>query len=131
MEERCVAIASGGRALMAGAAKRFRITFLPTIFLAVLIAAVSIDPVVRLTGDAGAITPTFATPNVLVDDSAAFVQQPKIAADNAGKLHAIWLDRRATNDDVYYANSTDGGLTWSLPAARVDNSPAGVVASMA
>ncbi|HKZ48549.1 MAG TPA: lamin tail domain-containing protein, partial [Thermoplasmata archaeon] len=47
------------------------------------------------------------------------------------KLHAIWLDRRATNDDVYYANSTDGGLTWSLPAARVDNSPAGVVASMA
>ncbi|HKZ48746.1 MAG TPA: hypothetical protein VJ397_08185, partial [Thermoplasmata archaeon] len=98
--------------------------------LSLIAAAVLAIPVLQ-NRDAQAITPTFGTPNVLVDDSAAFVQQPKIAADNAGKLHAIWLDRRATNDDVYYANSTDGGLTWSLPAARVDNSPAGVVASMA
>ncbi|HKZ48550.1 MAG TPA: VWA domain-containing protein [Thermoplasmata archaeon] len=72
--------------------------------------------------DAQAITPTFGTPNVLVDDSPAMVLQPKIAVDNADKIHVVWVDLVAGNRDIHYANSTNGGLTWT-PSVRVDDSP--------
>ncbi len=53
---------------------------------------------------------------------------PSIAVDGTSKIHVVWADWRndadgcfvsgggvdgANNDDVYYANSTDGGITWS------------------
>jgi hypothetical protein len=39
---------------------------------------------------------------------------PKIHVDDAGKLYAVWTDfRNFTNNDVYYSESIDDGITWS------------------
>src|SRR3990170_1678735 len=70
---------------------------------------------------AEATSPAFGT-NVRVDDSPGVVLGPKIAADSAGKLHAVWLDRRGVNEDIYYTNSSDGGQTWTA-SRRIDDAP--------
>ncbi len=36
-----------------------------------------------------------------------------LAVDSAGVLHAVWTDQSAGAYDVFYANSSDGGQTWS------------------
>lgn len=38
---------------------------------------------------------------------------PSLFLDPRGTLHAAWLDGRTGAWNVYYANSTDGGLSWS------------------
>jgi len=91
---------------------------------ALLLAAIPIvllDPAT----DVVAIYPAFGA-NVLVDDSAALVQSPDIAADTAGTVHVVWADRRAggTDDDIYYSRSIDSGQSWSA-AVRIDTAPAG------
>src|SRR2546426_382381 len=49
--------------------------------------------------------------------------QPDIAVDSAGLIHVIWTDGRnipGTGPDIYYANSTDTGLSFN-PSLRVNN----------
>src|SRR5437773_6795744 len=62
--------------------------------------------------------------NVRVNDiTANFQTQPDIAVDSAGLIHAVWTDGRnigSTGPDIYYANSTDGGLSFN-PSQRVNN----------
>ncbi|NOZ06589.1 MAG: DNRLRE domain-containing protein [Chloroflexi bacterium] len=36
-----------------------------------------------------------------------------LAVDSAGVLHAVWTDQSAGAYDVFYANSSNGGQTWS------------------
>jgi hypothetical protein len=43
-----------------------------------------------------------------------------LAVDHAGKVHAAWEDRRNGNWNIFYSNSTDGGLTWA-PNTRVSS----------
>jgi len=76
-----------------------------------------------LVGPKGAVasTPAFE-PNVRVDDSGASATNPRMAVDDNGDLHVIWLDMRSGNNDIYYSRSTNGGTTWS-PSVRVDNGP--------
>ncbi len=52
--------------------------------------------------------------NVLVNDDVIPAKQsrPCLAAEPSGKLHVVWEDFRNKNWDVYYANSTDGGLSF-------------------
>ncbi len=43
---------------------------------------------------------------------------PDLTLDPFGTLHAAWEDDRTGNHNIYYANSTDGGVTWG-PNVRV------------
>ncbi len=51
-----------------------------------------------------------------IDDSSGNPDHiyPQITADSQGKLHAVWADYRSGSYyQIYYANSTDNGSTWS------------------
>jgi len=52
--------------------------------------------------------------NVRVNDVTTGDQRmPDLAIDNAGTVHAAWIDDRTGNHNIFYANSTNGGQTWS------------------
>jgi len=69
---------------------------------------------------------TWRTPNVRVDDDAGAAAQtePSVAVDPTGTVHLAWRDARGGDADIYSANSTDGGVTWS-PNQRVNDDPPG------
>ena len=46
-----------------------------------------------------------------------------IAADDAGRVHVVWYDKRDGNSQIYYKRSTDGGDTWE-PDVRLSYDPA-------
>lgn len=53
--------------------------------------------------------------NVRLTDDPADSEHPALAVDGS-RLHVAWTDDRNaqwTNHEIYYKNSTDGGLTWS------------------
>lgn len=52
------------------------------------------------------------------DATTARQWMPDLAVDPFGGIHAAWMDDREGEHHVYYANSTDGGLTWG-PNVRV------------
>jgi PKD repeat protein len=62
--------------------------------------------------------------NVRVNDIVTNTQvESDIAVDAAGLVHAVWTDNRnaaTTGPDIYYGNSTDGGLSFD-PSQRVNN----------
>src|SRR5438876_692185 len=64
------------------------------------------------------------SPNVLVNLVTTNAQtEVRIAVDPVDPMliHAVWTDTRvAGNPDIYYANSTDGGLSFN-PSSRVNN----------
>src|SRR5438309_130984 len=64
------------------------------------------------------------SPNVLVNLVTTNAQtEVRIAVDPVDPMliHAVWTDTRAAgNPDIYYANSTDGGLRFN-PSSRVNN----------
>ncbi len=66
--------------------------------------------------------------NVRVNDvTATFQTQPDVAVDGTGLIHVMWTDGRnafSTGPDIYYANSTDGGLSFN-PSLRVNNDAVG------
>lgn len=64
-------------------------------------------------------------PNHRVNDDAAVALQDRVAAvaDEFGNVYAVWQDAREGNLDVYFAKSTDGGLTFS-PSRRVNDAEA-------
>lgn len=37
---------------------------------------------------------------------------PRLAVDHAGGIYAVWSDERATQREVYFNRSLDGGATW-------------------
>lgn len=49
---------------------------------------------------------------VQTNTSGGLIQDPAIAVDGNGILHAVWIDGY-TNINVYYAKSADNGTTWS------------------
>jgi len=52
--------------------------------------------------------------NVRVNDVTTGDQRmPDLAIDSAGTVHAAWIDDRTGNHNIFYANSTNGGQTWS------------------
>lgn len=46
-----------------------------------------------------------------------------IAADEAGRVHVVWYDKRDGNSQIYYKRSADGGETWE-PEVRLSYDPA-------
>lgn len=47
--------------------------------------------------------------------------QPKIRVGADGVLHVVWHDYRSSEPNIYYANSTNGGLYFNDPPVRVDD----------
>jgi hypothetical protein len=68
---------------------------------------------------------SFAT-NVRANDDVIPARQsrPDLVTEPGGKVHAVWEDERNSNWDIFYANSTDGGLTFS-PNVRITNEQPG------
>jgi|GEM_PF-2225210 len=66
--------------------------------------------------------------NVRVNDvTSNWQNEPEVAVDSAGLVHVIWTDNRnaaTTGPDIYYANSTDGGLSFN-PSVRINNDATG------
>jgi len=66
------------------------------------------------------------SPNVRVniDVTTNGQTEPSIAVDpvNPHLIHAVWTDTRtpANGPDIYYINSTDGGLSFNPPSVRVN-----------
>src|SRR5947208_769404 len=66
------------------------------------------------------------SPNVRVniDVTTNAQTEPSIAVDpvNQHLIHAVWTDTRtpANGPDIYYINSTDGGLSFNPPSVRVN-----------
>ncbi len=62
---------------------------------------------------------TWTRPARVNDDLSGREQwMPALAVDRSNRIHAAWMDNRTGNLNVFYANSTDGGDTWS-PNVRV------------
>lgn len=53
-------------------------------------------------------------PNRLESDGpgASFATNPSLAADEVGHVYVAWEDSRDTLNDIYFAVSNDGGLSW-------------------
>jgi hypothetical protein len=57
---------------------------------------------------------TFSLDKKISDDLTKYSQlRPAIAVDDEGSIYVVWIDRRNSNYDVYFTNSTDGGNTFS------------------
>ena len=54
-----------------------------------------------------------------------------ISVDYGGKVHVVWSDERNGRADVYYANSTDGGLTFNPNLKVSDGNVSAAVPSLA
>lgn len=74
---------------------------------------------------------TFSAPSVLAqvkDLSSTHSTRantfPSIAADSTGRFTVVWADNSTGDSDVYMAQSSDKGFTWSTPA-RVNQDPMG------
>src|SRR5205085_9699131 len=65
------------------------------------------------------------------DDSSKYAQDfPSIACDSNDNLYVSFLDareaqrKRATNNQLFFTRSTDGGIIWTIPK-RADMPPGG------
>ncbi len=74
----------------------------------------------RATGDANVLVSrsddggaTWLAPVRVNDGTAGDQWMPSLAVDARGVVHAAWMDGRTGAWAVEYANSTDGGRTWS------------------
>ena len=70
------------------------------------------------------------SPDVAIIVAANAQSQPAIVIDpvNTNLIHAVWTDQRnaGLGPDIFYANSTDGGLSFN-PSSRVINNDVGAV----
>jgi hypothetical protein len=53
------------------------------------------------------------TPAKRLSWTSATSQEPDIVADSAGNVHVVWTDFTATDGDIYYTKSTNGGASWA------------------
>ncbi len=54
--------------------------------------------------------------NILVStNSGIYNKMPDVAVDDAGAIHVIWINYENNNKNLFYANSTDHGSTFSTP----------------
>jgi hypothetical protein len=52
---------------------------------------------------------------VIQSDGGDVYHYPVVAVDSAGHIHIAWAYQRGSEWDVFYTQSTDGGVTFSTP----------------
>jgi hypothetical protein len=69
---------------------------------------------------------TWSNPNMKINtDNGTEIQgTPSLALDSTGTIYAAWSDNRNGYLNIYFANSKDGGATWTDPNVRVKSSTA-------
>lgn len=70
---------------------------------------------------------TWTNPNKRVDSDDTFASQnnPTIAVGLNNIIYVAWHDNRNLDNDIYYAESNDGGNSWTHPNMRVNDDIAG------
>ncbi len=65
---------------------------------------------------------SWTDPNKRVNEDSGTTEQsnPSIAVNSTGALHVVWQDLRNGDWDIYFANSTNGGATWSEPNVKIN-----------
>ncbi len=69
---------------------------------------------------------TWTDPEIRIDDDITSSNQgnPSIGVNSTGAIFVVWQDFRSGSDnDIYFAKSTNGGLNWSDPNIRVNDDP--------
>jgi hypothetical protein len=54
------------------------------------------------------------TANKRLTSTSGASSSPEIAVDSSSNLHVVWYDGTAGNSEVYYTQSTDKGMTWTV-----------------
>jgi hypothetical protein len=65
--------------------------------------------------------PTTSPPTNISSNSDSSVT-PQVAGDAAGNIYAVWEDDTASNSNILFSRSTDGGVTFSTPPQNLSNS---------
>jgi hypothetical protein len=61
------------------------------------------------------------SPNITVSDASSGIQNhPSLTLSEYGNIYIAWEDSRNINDDIYFTNSTNGGLSFS-PNLRIND----------
>jgi hypothetical protein len=68
---------------------------------------------------------TFAEPR-RVSTGSGDATEAHIAVDDAGRIHAVWVDQSPGNGQGFYARSTDAGQTFSVPINLTNSSSASI-----
>jgi hypothetical protein len=50
-----------------------------------------------------------------ISNNADYSFTPQVAVDGAGNIYAVWQDDTATNSNILFSHSNDGGATFSAP----------------
>jgi hypothetical protein len=65
---------------------------------------------------------TWSAPAIRIDDSSANAVAPTLAVNSTDNPVAAWVDQRlSSSGNIYFAKSTDGGLSFQ-PGVRIDDS---------
>jgi len=78
-------------------------------------SGISKDTRASTSAAAGSDGPTWwdAASGIRVNDVITGRQQTSVLAAGRARLYAAWLDHRSGNEEIYFADSSDGGYTWS------------------
>jgi len=74
------------------------------------------DVFVGVSSDGGM---TWTDREITVESGVDPQYDPAISIDEAGDAYVVWEDTRNANSDVYFAKSSDGGLSWSNPNVQL------------
>ncbi|OPX18602.1 hypothetical protein BXT86_00280 [candidate division WOR-3 bacterium 4484_100] len=67
---------------------------------------------------------SWTRPNIKIDNGVN-AGVPAVAVDNDANIYVVWNDERTGESHIYFAKSTDGGLTWSENIRVDDGTPGG------